>query len=74
MARPLNLFPKPPRLYAVSVDGYGEVHDTAPSAGNTPARANRDFCAAITGKTCHGFLVMSRARRAERLPSEGGAA
>jgi hypothetical protein len=71
MARQLNLFPPPPRTYAVTVDDYGEAHYTAPSAGKARAKAYRDFCDAIARKTFHEFLVMSRVRRAD---STGGAA
>jgi hypothetical protein len=69
MIPPLNLFPKHQRTYAVSVDGYGEAHYTAPSAGKARAQAYRDFCDTIARKTFHEFLAMSRVRRV--TPSEG---
>jgi hypothetical protein len=65
MGRQLELFPKPPRPYVVSVDGYGEAHYAAPSAGKARAQAYRDFCDAIARKTFHEFLVMSHVRRAK---------
>jgi hypothetical protein len=58
------------RTYAVSVDGYGEVHYTATSPAKARAMAYRDFCDAIARKTFHEYLVMSRVRRAERPRGE----
>jgi hypothetical protein len=59
----LQLFPPPPRFYAVSVYGYGTVHYGAPSHGKARAMAYRQFCEAIGRRDFHWFLVNSRVWR-----------
>jgi hypothetical protein len=71
--RQLELFPKPPRAYVVSVHGYADGYYMALSAGKARAMAYRAFCEAVARKTFHEFLVMSRVRRAYQ-PADGGAA
>jgi hypothetical protein len=64
-ARQLSLFGPPPRMFAVSVYGFGEAHYTATSAGKARAMAYRQFCDAVGGRTFHWFLVNSRVWRAK---------
>jgi hypothetical protein len=74
-ARQLDLFPKPPRPYVVSVDGFGDAEFRATSAGKARAMAYRAFCEAFGPKTFHWFLVNSRVRRSElRAPVPSTAA
>jgi hypothetical protein len=67
----LNLFPKPPRAYVVSVYGYGEAQYTATTAGKARAMAYRAFCDATGKRDFLEFLIESRVWRAR---SDGGAA
>jgi hypothetical protein len=69
MAQQLELFPKPPRDYAVSVDGYGDAQFKAASPSKARYKAYRAFCEAFTRKTFREFFVMSRVRRTK----QGGA-
>jgi hypothetical protein len=62
------------RTYVVCVSAYCEARYTAPSAGKARAQAYRDFCDAITRKTFHEFLIVSRVRRVNPSESERGSA
>jgi hypothetical protein len=72
-ARQLDLFPKPPRTYVVSVYGWGDAHFTALTAGKARYAAYRALCEAAGARNFHWFLINSRVSQA-RSPEERSAA
>jgi hypothetical protein len=64
MTQQLELFPKPPRAFVVSVHGWGDARFTALTAGKARAMAYRQFCDAIGSRDFYWFLINSRVWRA----------